>query len=273
MAGILPASDLRSSPRTAVGRSDSPRLDGGTKLDRGWSAVAYPDAGELVAVGALIAQEESGLRKVDVLARIGPPSCAVLAPESTERAERRARGAIRRYAVANGLTRLATLTYAHQTDDAATVRRDFSGFSRRLRRTYPHLRWVRVFERHQSGMLHVHVGLSGYVPKSALADLWGHGFVDVRKIRTKGGGREDARAAARYLSKYVAKDAVADVGEHRYEIRQGFQPRKVRMLARSVLELEQLALAAGYVSGEPSYVWWSAQDPDHTGPPVYFAAY
>lgn len=274
MAGILPASDLGSSPNQSRWASDSPRLDGGTKLDRGWSAVVYPDAGEVVAVGALIAQEESGLRKVDVPARIARPSSApVPALESTERAERRAKGAIRRYAVANGTTRLLTLTYATQTDDAVQVRRDFAGFARRLRRTYPHLRWVRVLERHASGMLHVHVALSHYVPKFALADLWGHGFVDVRKVRTKGGARSDARAAARYLSKYVSKDAVADRGEHRYELRQGFQPRKVRMLARSILELEALALGAGYVSGEPSYVWWSGNDPDHTGPPVYFAAY
>jgi hypothetical protein len=122
-------------------------------------------------------------------------------------------------------------------------------------------------------MLHVHVGLSHYVPKAHLADLWGHGFVDVRKIRTKQGGRADARAAARYLSKYVTKEAVADPGEHRYEVRQGFQPRKVQLLARSILELETVTHSAGYVSGEPSYVWWSGLDPDHTGPPVYFAAY
>lgn len=233
----------------------------------------YPTAGEVVAVGALIAQEESGLRKIDVPARITRPQSTEPLPESTERAERRARSAIRRYGVANGVTRLLTLTYANQTDDTAQVRRDFAGFSRRLRREYPDLRWVRVFERHQSGMLHVHVGLSRYVPKPALARLWSYGFVDVRKIRTKGGGREDARAAARYLSKYVVKDAVADPGEHRYELRQGYQPARVRMLARTLLELDELVQGAGYVSGEPSYVWWSDQDPDHTGPPVYFASY
>jgi hypothetical protein len=159
------------------------------------------------------------------------------------------------------------LTRRDQTHEPSVVRRDFAAFARRLRESYPHLAWVRVLERHQSGALHVHLGLSHYVPKDRLAALWGHGFVDVRKIRA-GGGRESARAAARYLSKYVTKSAVAAPGEHRYEVRQGFQPRRVRLFARTVDELLDLA-----GQGDAGYRWESWRDPTWTGPPSIYAAF
>ena len=239
--------------------------------------MVYPEAGEVVGVGSLIAEDVARDGTVDrrrVRLAVSSPRAAASAVglESTERAERRARGQIRRYAVVNGCTRLATLTRADQTKDPATMRRDFAAFTRRLRGARPDLRWVRVFERHKSGALHVHVGLSGYIDKGELARLWGHGFVDVRKFRA-GGRRESARAAARYLSKYVSKEAVADPGEHRYEVRQGFGARGVRVVSWSWDELLADARSSGYVSGDPVYVWDSATDPAWLGPPVTFAAF
>lgn len=251
------------------------RLDGGTKLDRGWSATVYPEAGEIVAVGSLIGEDAAGRRRVVRVTRPWPARSSGIParPESTERAERRARGQIRRYAVRNGCTRLCTLTYAVPVHDPATARRDFAGFSRRLRRARPDVAWVRTFERHQSGAVHVHVALSAYVPKQLLAALWGHGFIDVRKIRVRAGGRESARVAARYVAKYVGKDAAATSGDHRYEVREGYQLRKVSVQAWSWAEVLEGARAAGYVSGRPVYVWSSSTDPTWLGPPVIFAAF
>jgi hypothetical protein len=274
----LGASD-QPAPETIVTESPasatplSARLDGGTKLDRGWAGTIYPDAGELVGVSALLEERDQGERSRVRLAGSSPRAAASESrPESTERAERRARGQIRRYAVVNGCTRLVTLTYADQHDDPVRARRDLSAFTRRLRRAYPDLRWVRVFERHASGMIHVHLAVSRFVPKADLAALWGHGFVDVRKIRSKRGAREDARQAARYVAKYVRKDAWADPGEHRYEVREGYQARRVAVLAWSWAEL--LAAASSYqLTGEPAYVWDSATSADWTGPPVRFAAF
>ena len=66
---------------------------------------------------------------------------------------------------------------------------------------------------------------------------------------------------------------MADPGEHRYEVRQGYQARSVTLHAWSWDELVALATSLGYVSGEPTYVWSSATDREWLGPPVTFAAY
>jgi hypothetical protein len=126
-----------------------------------------------------------------------------------------------------------------------------------------------VLERHRDGHLHVHAGLSRYVDKRELGELWGHGFVDVRKLRTKRGGREDARAAARYLAKYATKSREADPGEHGYEVAQGHSPAVARMRAWD--REDGWALAVGAMGGEvPSYEWASGDSEDWTGPPVAF---
>ena len=265
---------------TAVDRpSEAPqpsRLDRGTKLDRGWSGVYYPSAGELVLVGRVIEETECAATGTVERSPVRVTNHPAATPNGgsppetpDDRAARRARSAVRRYAVANGINRLATLTRADQTHDVGLVLADFAAFGRRLRAAYPGVAWVRVLERHRSGALHVHVGLSGFVPKERVASLWPHGFVDVRKVRARsGGGRNSARVTARYLSKYVVKDPVRTGAGHRYEVRQGFQPASVRASAWSVDELLDLFA----VSSVPEYRWDSDTEPTWTGPPVVYIA-
>jgi hypothetical protein len=115
--------------------------------------------------------------------------------------------------------------------------------------------------------------MSEYVRKERLARLWGHGFVDVRRIRSnRPGRREAARSVARYLSKYVTKDAARGIGGHRYEVRQGYQPVAVRAAAWSVDEgwRTLVGLAGGEV---PAYEWSSSGEPDWNGPPVRFLSW
>jgi hypothetical protein len=147
----------------------------------------------------------------------------------------------------------------------------FRRFAEKVGTAFPSLVWVAVLERHRSGALHVHVLASEYVRKERVARLWGHGFVDLRKVRARS-GREAARAAARYASKYVAKAPVAGVGEHRYMVRQGFQPARVRVEGgdRRAVWYELVRLMGGEV---PSYEWWSESEAEWRGPPVGFLAW
>jgi hypothetical protein len=180
--------------------------------------------------------------------------------------------------LANGLTRLVTLTYRPpQPTDPRVVLRDVQAFQRRLSEAFPRVVWARVFERHKSGALHVHLIASTGLPSDAverrtrrLARLWGHGFVDVggRFGRPGDSGRERARAAARYAAKYVAKGLEeAQLGQHSYEVRQGFQPVAVKVRAWTAGEL-RLGLI-GEAGGEvPVYEWDSAALADWRGPPV-----
>jgi hypothetical protein len=138
---------------------------------------------------------------------------------------------------------------------------------------------VWVLELHSDGeRLHVHLGLGQYVPKAALASLWCHGFVDIRRIRAKPteGERAKANRTAHYLAKYVGKafDAAAGddgsgpgCGRHRYEVGQGFQPQSTGQLfasesAARVWLLDQEGGSA------PSYEWTSDDIDGWPGPPT-----
>lgn len=261
-----------------------PRLDEGSKLGVGAWVTYWPESGEGSIVTGLVTGEEHSApealhRRIVSAEDDHPPAPAGTddAPEQPpldDRNDRRARGKVRRYAVTNGLTRLLTVTYKPpQPVEVIRVVRDAAQFERRLREAYPALVWVRTLERHASGALHLHYGMSEYVRKERLARLWGHGFVDVRRIRSnRPGRREAARSVARYLSKYVTKDAARGIGGHRYEVRQGYQPVAVRAAAWSVDEgwRTLVGLAGGEV---PAYEWSSSGEPDWNGPPVRFLSW
>lgn len=206
-----------------------------------------------------------------------PPASIATASRAPDTADRRARTRLRRYAVSNGLGRLLTLTYAPpQPTDAAVVYRDVVALLRWLRGIRPDLAYGYTLERHQSGALHVHVGLSSLgrkLDRAAIAGAWGHGFIDLRKMRsTRPGRRENARGVARYLAKYIGKDGTRLPGGHRYEVRQGRQPETVRAAALTIDEgwRQLVGLAGGEV---PAYEWSSSGDPEWTGPPLTFLAW
>ena len=162
-----------------------------------------------------------------------------------------------------------TLTYAPPfCTDPGQAYRDVAQFVRRLRHhlgaRFP---YVWVMELHKDGeRLHVHLGLAQYVPKAVLADLWPHGFVDIRRIRTKASGGDQAKAGmtAHYLAKYVGKafdalgaaEGVASCGRHRYEVGQGFQPPSTGAVFGSESEARRWLLAQEGGTA-PSYEWSS----------------
>jgi hypothetical protein len=193
---------------------------------------------------------------------------------------RRARGKVRRYCAANRLNRLGTLTYAPPfCTDPAVLRSDVAAFFRSLRdalggEPFPYL-WVP--ELHADGQrFHVHFAVGRFIPRRVIEAAWGHGFVHIKllgNLPVGSGAWGEARLAARYLSKYVAKTfAEADLfGRHRYEVGQGFQPVAHRLAATSREEV--IAAACESMGARPSQVWLSDEVEDWQGPPSFWVAW
>lgn len=199
---------------------------------------------------------------------------------AAEEAARRARARLRRYASANGLNRLGTLTYAGDgCHEPATARDDLRGFFKTLRADLggDPLAYVWVPEWHKTGHgLHVHFAVGRYVPRRKIDAAWGRGFVHIKllgDLPVGAGTLTEARRAAGYLSKYVTKtfsDPDARVaGLHRYGLAQGFQPEKLTLHGRSAGDV--LGQASEMFDQEPSRAWFSADDEKWTGPPAVWA--
>jgi hypothetical protein len=191
-------------------------------------------------------------------------------------AARRARGQMRRFCAANRLNRLGTLTYRGEgCHDPLVLRQHVALFFRRLRlllgvAALPYL-WVA--EWHKSGHgLHVHFAVGQFIKRTQIVRAWPHGFVHIKllgDLPVGSGSLGEARAAAKYLAKYIAKgvDEVRVPGLHRYEVAQGFQPERVQVWGRTVDEAT--CEASTLIDGrQPSYVWSSADTEAWVGPPT-----
>jgi hypothetical protein len=206
-----------------------------------------------------------------------------------DRAARRARGRLRRYAAANGLDRLIVLTYADQTADLRQVKRDTARFVKRglmplitspgrgrpggvqPKRRAP---YVIGWERHKSGNWHINVLVRPYVAHERLERAWGRGYVWITRFQSKrgGSGRDAAREAAGYVAKYVAKefaDAPLD-RTHRYEVGQGFQPREVRVYGTTARTL--LWSVERETGATVRHLWTALRVGSDRSPPVLWAA-
>jgi hypothetical protein len=224
------------------------RLDLATKLGRnvpdGWWVVVYPDAGEAVVSFKRGAQ-------VDLQPRadwgIAPEEVA--ADRALTEAVRRARGHVRRYCAANGLDRLGTLTYRGSgCHDERELRADLGTFFRQLRRGAGRQRfaYLWVAEWHPGGHgLHAHFAVGRYIDKGLIERAWDRGFVEIRRVNTDlryASALAQARVAAAYLGKYIAKAFETTGGLHRYEVAQGFQPQRWRFFAETKEEAVQLCI-------------------------------
>lgn len=269
-----PASPLCTFQEKAPGRAGEPgafSLDGrspswpGHHLPAGWWIVVYPEAGEAVATFRRAVQVDP--KRVELRPDDLPSgrSCA--------EAVRRARGAVRTYCAANGLDRLGTLTYRGAgCHDELQLRADVGEFFRALRRrlsarSFPYL-WTG--EWHPGGHgLHAHFAVGAYIDKALIARVWEHGFVAIRRLNDgveHASALARARVAAVYLGKYVAKTFARGNGLHRYEVAQGFQPRRLRFFADSMDVALQFCVelrlgAVPLVSFSEEWVGWE-------GPPT-----
>jgi hypothetical protein len=231
-----------------------------------WALSLYPDAGE--AGGCL-----SVVRRRLVVE--GPPNVE----RAAEEAGRRARAKIRRYAAANRLNRLGTLTYRGEgCHDPVELRGDLASFFRGLRAGLDRGRfpYVWVPQWHPGGHgLHAHFVVGRFVPRGLIKDAWGNGFVHIKLLDglpVGSGAREEARLAARYLARYVGRDVEDErrlAGLHRYEVAQGFQPAKIECYGASADDV--IERASGYMGSQPERVWLSASVEGWRGPPACWA--
>lgn len=235
-----------------------------------WSLTLYPGAGE--AGGCFVSASE--------VRRVVAPGQGADPERARAEAARRARAKIRRYAVANGLNRLGTLTYrGHGCHDVVQVRQDAGAFFRALRGETDRGRfpYVWVPEWHPGGHgLHLHFAVARFIHRSVIERAWGHGFIHIKLLSDLpigSGSREEARRAAGYLSKYVSKtfeEGQGLFGRHRYEVGQGFQPVARRLLGRTSEEV--LAKACELMGAEPIRRWSSDEVEGWDKPPaVWFA--
>jgi hypothetical protein len=211
--------------------------------------------------------------------RLVEPSGRSPDPErSAAEAARRARAKIRRYAAANRLNRLGTLTYAGDgCHEPAQLRLDVASFFRGLREgvdaALPYL-WVSQWHPGGHG-LHVHFAVGRFVPRGLIERAWGRGFVHIKLLDglpVGSGPLEEARRAAGYLARYVGReldDARRAAGLHRYEVAQGFQPERVEVYGRSAEDV--IERASTLMGSSPVRVWLSSSVEGWHGPPACWA--
>jgi len=195
-------------------------------------------------------------------------------------AARRARSRLRRYCAANVLNRLGTLTYRGSGNhDPALIREHLGAFFRDLRgglggEPFPYA-WVPEWHKTDHG-LHAHFAVGKFVRRSMIEAAWPHGFVSIKLIGNLPVGStplSEARVAGGYLAKYVAKsfaDPVArELGSHRYDVAEGFQPARIGFTGASRAEV--LAKASAHMSSAPAVLWDSSEATDWQGPPTVWA--
>jgi hypothetical protein len=202
------------------------------------------------------------------------------AADNARRASSRAAKNLRLFIVANCLTRMWTLTYREEQWDREAIMADVNDFLQKLRvhlgEDFPA---VYVIEKHPKGHgRHVHIALqSRFIKWELLGQLWGHGWVQYsdgqKAVDQAKGKRAKARKLAGYLSKYMAKGWAEEheLGDHRYEVTQGFGVEQVRRVFKS------LAAAIGWVNeaegGRPEFQWSSDGVEDWHGPPAWILVY
>jgi hypothetical protein len=261
------------------------QLEYGTKLVTpwaGWRVGLYPDAAEAVAVfcGRGARGVGVGLRDCPQLTEAEREArWSAARAASGQVAVRRARTRVRRYCAANRLNRLGTLTYGPPFCRDPQLLRDHVGkFFRRLRvkLVVDRLPYLWVGEWHQDRQrLHAHFGVGRFVARSRIESAWPHGFVHIKLLGDlpyESTSLEQARLAAWYLSKYVAK-SLQDHGSglHRYEVAQGYAPRCEGWLGSSSKEV--LGWAASRMGRRPNVVQPSTGWVGYQGPPAVFASW
>ena len=231
-----------------------------------WALGLYPAAGE--GGGCLVGRP-----------RLAEWSGWSADPErSAAEAARRARAKIRRYAAANRLNRLGTLTYAGEgCHEPRQLRLDGGSFFRGLREeigaALPYL-WVSQWHPGGHG-LHVHFAVARFVPRGLIERAWGRGFVHIKLLDglpVGSGPLEEARRAAGYLARYVGReldDERRAAGLHRYEVAQGFQPERVEVYGHSAEDV--IERASTLMRSRPVRVWLSASVEGWHGPPACWA--
>jgi hypothetical protein len=106
--------------------------------------------------------------------------------------------------------RWLTLTYKEIMKDPARLYADFKAFSRKCRKRYGHYEYIVACEYQRRGSLHLHCILifeksAPFMPRDEVAEMWGQGFIDVRKLK-------NVTDVGRYLTAYIGDMPLAEMG-------------------------------------------------------------
>ena len=193
----------------------------------------------------------------------------------------------RRYFVVNQLRYMWVLTFAESHSDRREVMIEVAEFARRLKTLHGGERFPYWYspELHPGGHgWHVNFFIPFRIAHAQIEALWGHGFVWVTDFASSMKGpkgeplglcrtpREGLRRAAHYGCKYSQKDwSPEHVGakNHRYEVAQGFAPKKISGWVPGPDHAEQL-VAELVPEGEWTNVmrWDSNDEGEWTRPPI-----
>ena len=83
--------------------------------------------------------------------------------------------------------RWCTLTYAENMTDSKRLYKDFEKFIKRFRYRYGQIEYIIACEPQGRGAWHIHAllifpGVAPFIPNSEFAEIWGHGFVSIKKL-------------------------------------------------------------------------------------------
>ena len=233
--------------------------------------------------------------------RARPDPSAPRDDESIERSQRRAKTGVRKAVTELAPDALVTLTTREvmPLNDLLWV---FQHFTRGLRRIIE-FEYVAVPERHPTNPdhLHIHMAYRGRVNISVIRRMWhialearkgrrvtcilrgseSPGNIDVQKVKARDGLRR-IRKIARYISKYITKDLIAEFNRRRYWPSKGISVHDARVYWLDSLTMTDAIREACQLLGEWDYaahapgqklfkpsdrVAWFAIDPDRTPPP------
>lgn len=246
----------------------------------GWRFTYWPGCGEASLVIVTSGSRGSGLGQRPAMS----DEAAVL---HWQIANGRAGTRSRRYFVVNRLRYMWVLTFAQSHLDRRAVMTEVAEFARRLRsvhdgQAFPY--WYSP-ELHPGGHgWHVNFFIGFRTPHAQVEALWSHGFVWVTDFASSIKGpkgeplglcrtpREGLRRAAHYGCKYAQKDwSPEHVGaqNHRYEVAQGFAPKKMGGWVRDPEHAEQLIATLVPAEDKLFISHWDSNDmPEWARPPI-----
>lgn len=102
------------------------------------------------------------------------------------------------------------MTYKDIVTDTEKLYRDFKRFNRRCRTKFGHYEYIAAAEFQRRASLHLHFvaifdHAAPFMENKIVAELWGHGFVNVRKLT----GIDDV---GRYLTAYLGDATLDELG-------------------------------------------------------------
>ena len=165
--------------------------------------------------------------------------------EKLKRNISRARNQFRRLVGANFTSGdwFVTLTFRENVTDINRALKLWKAYARKIKQRYGELRYIGVIEFQRRGAIHFHIIANITLPvKHELGLLWGHGWVDVRRLSDKAGKTVDNVGA--YMCKYLTKNAKDErlLGRKAYFTSQGLLRPETYTGMEALEQVEALGL-------------------------------